>query len=172
MSLRAGRRRRTRPARSRTSPAVDHAAHEREIESLRLEQKRLEENNDVIRLMKRRLAEEESRHTGRSGNARRGRPDGGQAGSGGRRGGAPDRERPGGPGATKGRWDAGPARGSLRRTGGVFLGEPLTAGNLFEQERILLDARRAEAERLRGEIEPLKDEPRQADEPIPARVPR
>src|SRR5262249_53358578 len=36
--------------------------------------------------------------------------------------------------------------------------QPLTAGSLFEQERIFLSTRRADADRLRRQIEPLKDE--------------
>src|SRR5262249_27259603 len=36
--------------------------------------------------------------------------------------------------------------------------QPLTAQSLFEQERAFLDARRAEADKLRLEIEPLKSE--------------
>ena len=140
--------------------AVDHAAHEREIESLRLEQQRLEENNDDARSLKRAARPRGNRAARlcRRRATRRSRAEG-ETGTGGRRGGAADRERP------RPSCERRKAEGAFARHAKAFADldasfteQPLTAGSLFDQERALLDGRRAEADRLRREIEPLKDE--------------
>lgn len=138
--------------------AIDHAAHEREIEALRLEQRRLEENNDAVRHLKHRLAEAESRqaalqaardHVIRDENNR-------------------ERELTEGERLIKNAEAVlcrRKADGTLARHAQVFaeledafLEQPLAAGSLIEQERTFLETRRAEADRLCREIEPLKDE--------------
>src|SRR5205823_2109699 len=42
--------------------AIDPAAHERDVAALQSERRRLEEDNDAVRLLKGRLAEAEARH--------------------------------------------------------------------------------------------------------------
>lgn len=137
---------------------IDHAAPEREVEALRLEKKRLEENDDTIRLLKGRLAEAESGQ--RALQASRDdavRKEGELVRQ------LVEAERLiANAEATLRRREAD---GTLARHAETFpeleacyREGPLFADSLFEQERAFLDERRAEADTLRQEIEPLKTE--------------
>jgi uncharacterized protein YPO0396 len=136
--------------------AIDYATHEREVETLRQEQRRLEEQNDALRLLKERLVGAEAQvgtlTTARDASIRR----------------EGDLEREIADGdrmvanaeAQLRRWRAD---GTLDHCAGAFaeletlLSEvPLAADSLFDRERTFRDAIRASVERLRGEIEPLK----------------
>jgi uncharacterized protein YPO0396 len=137
---------------------IDHTSHEREIEALRLEKKRLEESDDTIRLLKGRLAEAESRQVGLRASRdevvgterdllrQLTEAEGHVA-----RAGAAFRQR-----------EADGTVASQVETfsdlEGCFREQPLTAGNLFDRERAFVEGHRAEAERLRQELDPLKAE--------------
>jgi uncharacterized protein YPO0396 len=138
--------------------AIDYTADEREVEALRLEKRRLEENNDAIRFLKQRLAEAESRRSAlqatrdellrAEANLGRDLTEG-------------ERLIANAETALR-RWQAD---GTLARLAepcaeleADFLDRPLAAATLFEQERTFLETRRAEAQRLWQEIEPLKTE--------------
>jgi uncharacterized protein YPO0396 len=137
--------------------SIDPAGHEREVEALRQEQQRLEENNDAVRLLKDRLAEVEACEASLQA----------QRDAAVRAEGALDREIAeaerliaNARAALAGR----EADGSLARQAPALaeladeLAGRLTAGNVFEQERVVREGRQAEVERLRRQAEPLRDE--------------
>jgi uncharacterized protein YPO0396 len=138
--------------------AIDHAAPEREVEQLKLEKRRLEENDDTIRLLKSRLAAADSRQRGllesrdeivrREGELVRQVAEG-------------ERLIANAEAVLRRR----ETDGTLARHAEVFAeieayyGEqPLSAESLFQEEQSFLSTQRAEADRLRLEIEPLKSE--------------
>lgn len=138
--------------------AIDHATPEREVEALRQEKKRLEENNDAIRLLRARLAEAEARQRAlqaardavvqTEGELARRLAEGERLLANAR---AILRQRE--------------ADGSLAAHAEAFPDieahfetAPLVAESLLDEERSFLTARRADADRLRRELEPLKAE--------------
>jgi uncharacterized protein YPO0396 len=135
---------------------IDHAHHEREVEALRLEKHRLEEQNDTIRLLKQRLGEAESQQTAlqqRRDDAIRSETTLGRELDEGQRlitnAQATLRQRQ--------------AEGILARHAAsfadleaYFVAQPLTADRLFEEERAFRDSHHADVERLRRAIEPVK----------------
>ncbi len=135
---------------------INYQVHEREVEALRLEKKQLEENNDTIRLLKRRLADAESRHTGLKAS----------------RDEALLKEAKLTEEIRQAELLVANAETVLRerRANGVlqrhapsfpdveayFAEQPLTAANLLAEERRFIDARRVEGDRFGREIEPVK----------------
>jgi uncharacterized protein YPO0396 len=138
--------------------AIDHATHERETKALRREQEALEESDNTVRLLKRRLAGAESRQA-----ALQAARDEAVRSEGSLEREVAEAERLiANAAATLRRREAD---GALARHAATFeeletcfLALPLTAGTLFERERAFVGGRRAEADRLRQEIEPLKAE--------------
>jgi uncharacterized protein YPO0396 len=136
--------------------AIDYVAQERQVEALRLEKTQLEENNDTIRLLKARLAEVESKQTGlkterdeallkearladQISQAERLIANAGAA--------LKERQ----------------ATGALQKHAisfpeleAFFVEQPLTVANVLTEERRFVDTRRAESDRLRQDIEPLR----------------
>ncbi len=137
---------------------IDYASHRREIEALQLEKQRLEEQSSTIRLLKERLGEVESRQESLV--AQRDEVVGS--------------ERELTNSIQSGEKLIRNAEKILREreTEGVlalhaesfddlqawFSEDPLMADRLFDQEKRFIKSRNADAERLRREIEPLKNE--------------
>jgi uncharacterized protein YPO0396 len=137
---------------------IDNGTPEREVESLRLEKRKIEENDDTIRVLKGRLSAAESRQRGvlasRDEAVRTEAERLLQLGQG-------ERLIANAESALKRR----EAEGALVRDAeffaeieACFRDQPLTAGNLFDQERAFLDARRAQVDRLRLDLDPLRNE--------------
>lgn len=138
--------------------AIDYLVHEKEVEALGLEKVRLEENNDTIQLLKQRLAEADSRSTGLKvlrdeallreaklqdeicqaerlvANAM-----------------ATLQEK-----RSSGEFQRHAANFAALEA--FFVEQPLSAANVFTEERRFIDGRRAESDRLAREIEPLRSE--------------
>jgi uncharacterized protein YPO0396 len=138
--------------------SIDHATHEHEIESLRLEKQRLEEQNDAIRILKQRLGEAESQQVALQGlrddTIRRENTLEGEVAEGERL-----------VANAQATLQQRQANGFLARheasfadLEALFLTEPLTATSLFEQEKAFLDSRRADIDRLRKVVEPLRND--------------
>jgi uncharacterized protein YPO0396 len=137
---------------------IDHLAQERQVEALRLEKKQLEENNDAIRLLKAHLAEAESK----------------QAGLKTQRDEALLKEAKLTDEIKQAERLIGNAlallkekqvTGTLQRHAAsfadleaFFVEQALTAANVLTEERRFMDARRAESDRLRQDIEPMRIE--------------
>jgi uncharacterized protein YPO0396 len=135
---------------------IDYVAQERQVEVLRLEKTQLEENNDTIRLLKARLAEAESKQTGlkteRDEALLKEARLADQISQAERliaNAGAVLKERQ--------------AAGALEKHAtsfpdleAFFVEQPLTAANVLTEERRFIDTRRAESDRLRQDIEPLR----------------
>ncbi|MBL8798028.1 MAG: hypothetical protein JNM56_29290 [Planctomycetia bacterium] len=135
---------------------IDHAHHEREVAALRLEKQSLEEQSDTIRLLKQRLGEAESRQTA----LQQQRDD------------TIRTETTLGRELDEGQRLVANAQAALQRrqAEGIFarhavsfaeleacfVAPPLTAECLFEQEKAFLDNRRADLDRLRRALDPLK----------------
>jgi uncharacterized protein YPO0396 len=138
--------------------AIDHAAEQRQVEGLRLEKTQLEENNDTIRLLKRRLADAQSRHTG----------------LGTQRDEVLVREAKLADQIRQAElliYNAGSVLQERQTTGALqrhaasfpdleafFVEHPLTAANVLAEEQRFINTRRAETDRLRQDIEPLRIE--------------
>src|SRR5262249_10535678 len=136
--------------------AIDHAACEREVEALRLEKRRLEENDDTIRLLKGRLAAAADRQAELLAARDEAVPKEGELLRQ-----IADAERL--IANAEGVLRREEADGTLARHAetfpdleACFREQPLTAGSLFEQAEAFRQARRAEADQLRLELDPLK----------------
>ena len=137
---------------------IDFATHRREIEALRLEKQGLEEQSGTIRLLKGRLAEAESRQKALT--AQRDEVVGSQREL---TNSVQDGERliRNAEKTLRGRETEGTLAlhaESYADLEACFVQEPLTADGLFQQEQVFVKSRNAEADRLRQEIEPLKNE--------------
>ena len=138
--------------------AIEFTAHQREIQALRLEKQRLEEQSDPIRLLKKRLAEAESRFAAQQAS----------------RDEAVASERALEKEIADGERLIDKAKQTLRQheTDGslavhaesfvnlaaCFADTPLTTANLFVRELAFKDSRRASVDGLRRELAPLHDE--------------
>jgi uncharacterized protein YPO0396 len=134
---------------------INPVRHELAIKALQKERRAIEEGSDAIRLLKRRLAEEESRH----GSLTRKRDD------------AVGRERELNKEIENGERAVANARAILRERASErtlakheecfksleaeFLDDPLTVNTLIERERAFVDQRRKSLDRLRDELAPL-----------------
>jgi uncharacterized protein YPO0396 len=135
--------------------AIDAVRHELAIKALEKERRAIEEGNDAIRLLKRRLTEEESRHAslirkrddaiGRERELTREIDAGEQAIANAR---AILEER-----ASQGILVTHQA--SYKTLEGELAHDPLTVGNLFDRERMISEARRKLLDRLGEELLPL-----------------
>ena len=135
---------------------IDFAAHEREIAELLREKKKLEDGSDAIRFLKQRLGKAEAAEKGLQ--AARDKVIGQETECGGQ---LKDYSRL--IANAKKILKERKADGTLAHHAesftdleAWFAGQPLASATLFEQEREFKDARHAEIERLRKEIEPLK----------------
>jgi uncharacterized protein YPO0396 len=135
--------------------AIDAASHELAIKALEKERRTIEEGSDAIRLLKRRLAEEESKQTklvrSRDDSVGRERELQKEIESG-------DRAVANARAALKERASQkvlAKHEASFNAIDAVLTGELLTVANLFEQEAVFKEQRRKILDRLREEIAPL-----------------
>jgi uncharacterized protein YPO0396 len=142
--------------------AIDYAADEREIAALRLEKQALEENNEVIRMLKQRLAERDHRVTVLE--ASREQLVGQMARLDGE---IQEAERLiANAEQTLSRLQAderwATSLGQFPNLESYFAGEPLTWENLFDRQTVFSKSRQDECRQLRDQITPLEDQLRKA----------